>query len=391
MRRGHCSVTPAFVRALAQQAIAKALPWKGYGRLATAQKILDVLVLAACLISSLSAVVKRFAFGFSHETARKAVDSNLPADLQTLTEGLLDALYLFGSRALRRRKWVVAIDEHRDPFYGDRSTSGVTGGQKKHGSKYAFGYATAVIVHLRHRFTVGLIALTGGEKPHEIVEALLAQIQGRRLKIRGVVLDSGFDSGDVLLLLLQGRELSYAVPLRKKGDGKNKRNAVWELEAGTVTRVSWKTDKGDRPVSTQAVVTQRPKEKEKEVYAFFGWGQREARRQRRRAALARRWYRKRFGIETSYRQMRQCKVKTTKKDVRYRLLLVGLALVLRQAWVWLTRHLARDFGLRPSQWVAILPLQRMGEWLADLLKSIYKEEKVIRLASPLPPLTGFCV
>jgi DDE family transposase len=385
VRHDHCTITPATVRALAALSLAKALPWRGYGRLATANKILDALLLAAALVSSLSAVVRRFRFG--QETARKAVDGNLP-DLPELTEGLLGALYLFGSRGLRRRRWVVAIDEHRDPFYGERSTPGVTGGQKKHGTKYAFGYATAVIAHLRRRFTVGLLPLTGGGKPHQVVQALLAQTSGRGLKLRGVVLDSGFDSGDVLLLL-QGRRLSYAVPLRKKGKGKNRRDAAWELEVGAVTEVSWKTEAGDRPVSTPAVVMRRPKEKDKKVYAFGGWGEAEARRQRRRAAVARRWYRKRFGIETSYRQMRQCKVKTTKKDVRYRLLLVGLALVLRQAWAWPTQQVARQLGLKPSQWVSVLPLARMGEWLADCLKSIYKEEKVIPLASPLPALTGF--
>src|SRR5437764_266767 len=115
MRRDHCTVTPADVRALARQAIAKALPFKGYGRLATAEKLLDALLLAAALLSSLSAVLTRFAFGFGRETARKAIDGNLPA-LPELTEGLLDALYLFGSRTLRRKKWIIAIDEHRDPF-----------------------------------------------------------------------------------------------------------------------------------------------------------------------------------------------------------------------------------------------------------------------------------
>jgi hypothetical protein len=385
MRRDHCTITPATVRALAAVALAEALPWHGYGRLATAQEILDALLLAAALASSLSAVVKRFRFGFSHETARNAVDSSLP-DLPELTEGLLGALYLFGSRALRRREWVVAIDEHRNPFYGDRSTEGVSGGRKKHGTRYAFGYATAVLVHLRHRFTVGLLPLLGGEKPHEVVEALLGQIRKRGLKLRGVVLDSGFDSGDVLLLL-QGKA-SYAVPLRKKGKGKNRRNAAWEMEVGAVTTVEWKTDKGNRPVSTLAVVMRRPREKEKKVYAFGGWGADEARSQLRRAALARRWYRKRFGIETSYRQMRECKARTSKKDARYRLLLIGLALLLRQAWVWLTKHLACELKLKPSQRVAVLPLRRMADWLADCLGSIYKEEKVIRLASPLPPLTG---
>jgi len=344
-----------------------------------------VLAFAAVLASSLSAVVKRFPFGFSHETARNAVDANLP-ELPQLTEGLLDALYSFGSRRnLRRRLWVLAIDEHRNPFYGDRGTPGVSGGQKKHGSKYAFAYATAVLVHKRHRLTVGLLPLSGGEKPHQIVETLLAQISKRGLKLRGVVLDSGFDSGDVLLLL-QERGLSYTVPLRKKGKGKNKRNAAWDLPVGSVTAVEWKTDKGNRPVSTQAVVMRRPKEKEKKVYAFGGWSEQQARRQEQRAALARRWYRKRFGIETSYRQMRECKAKTTKKDVRYRLLLVGLALILRQAWAYLTTQLAHAQGLKPSAWVAALPLQRMLDWLADELKAIYKEIKEIRLPQSLTPL-----
>ena len=387
MRPDHCTLTPAVVRSLAQVALAKALPFKGYGRLATAAKILDVLLLAACLLSSLSAVVRRFRFGFGHETARKAVAANLP-DLPTLTEGLLDALYCFGSRGLRRRCWVIAIDEHRDPFYGERDTLGITGGQKKQGSKYAYSYATAVLVHHRHRFTVGLLALAGGEKPHEVVAALLAQLDARGIKVRGVVLDSAFDSGETLLLL-QGRKVCYTVPLRKKGKASNKRNALWELAVGTVTTLSWKTEKTNRPVSTSAVVVRRPKEKDKKVYAFGGWGENQARSQAQRARVAKRWYRKRFGIETSYRQMRQAKAKTTKKDVRYRLLLIGLALLLRQVWVWLSAQVARQQGRKPSQWVAALPLARMAQWLADSLKAIYKEEKAIPLASPLPALTGF--
>lgn len=386
MRQPYCTITPAAVRAAARTALQAALPWRGYGRLVTAGRLLDVLLLAAALASSLSAVVRRCRFGFSHETARKAVNANLP-DLASLTDGLLDALYVFGSRLLRRRRWVVAIDEHRAPFYGDRKAAGVTGGQKKHGTKYAYGYATAALVHHRHRFTVGLLALAGGERPHEVVAALLGQAEARGLKLRGAVLDSGFDSGEVLLLL-QGRGLSYALPLQRKGKGDNRRNAAWRLAEGTVTTVEWKTDKTNKPVSTAAVVLRRPAEKDKKVYAFGGWGAERAGAALRRARLARRWYRKRFGIETSYRQMNECKAKTTRKDVAYRLLLVGLALLLRQVWVWLTWQLARDLRLRPTAHVALLPLARLAGWLADLLKRKYREEKVIPLGSPLPPLAA---
>src|SRR5262245_52681788 len=171
MRHDHSTITPADVRSTARAARARALPWRPYGRLVTVCKLLDVLLLAAALLSSLSAVVRRFRFGFCHETARKAVRANLP-DPGRLTDGLLEALYSFGSRALFRRRWVVAIDEHRAPFYGDRRAAGVSGGQKKHGSQYAYGYATAVLVHHRHRFTVGLLALGGAEKPHQVVAAL---------------------------------------------------------------------------------------------------------------------------------------------------------------------------------------------------------------------------
>jgi len=381
MRPPHYTITPTVVRSTARQALRKALPWQGYGRLVTVGKLLDLLLLAASLLSSLSAVVKRFRFGFSHETARKAIAANLPD---------LDQLH---TRQTRDRRPRGVTGQHRAKLLAHVSNGwhlvefGIALGAGIAASSVAYGYATAVLVHHRHRFTVGLIALTGGEKPHQVVAALLAQMDARGLKLRGVVLDSGFDSGETLLLL-QDRKLSYTVPLRRKGNSDNRRNAVWRLEVGTVTTVEWKTDKTNRPVSTQAVVMRRPKEKEKKVYCFGGWDAEQARSEVRRASMAKRWYRKRFGIETSYRQMNEAKAMTTKKDVKYRLLLIGLGLLLRQVWVWLTGQMARDGRLRPTQWVQGLRLARMIDWLADLLEGKYKEKKEIRLESPLLFLTA---
>src|SRR5205085_12504059 len=119
---------------------------------------------------------------------------------------------------------------------------------------------TAELVHRRHRYTVGLLALPGKIKPHEVVAALLAQLDERGVRLRGVVLDSGFDSGETLLLL-QGRGLAYTVPLRRKGRGHNRRNACFDLPLGTVTTVSWVTEQTRRPVQTQAAVLRRPGDK----------------------------------------------------------------------------------------------------------------------------------
>lgn len=384
MRQYHSTITPAVVTTHARQSLREVLPYKPYGKRVTQKLLLDVILLAAALGSSLSAIVKRFAFGFSHETARKALDTNLP-DLDSLTRGLVDALHrFFSARLLRRHSFVVAIDEHRCPFYGNRDTTGVTGGQKKHGSKYAYSYATAVLVHRGRRYTVGLLPLVTSLKPHQIVAVLLDQLEERGLKVRGVVLDSAFDSGETLLRL-QARNLSYTVPLRRKGRGGNRRNDLWDAPAGTVATVEWSTESNGKHVSTQTVVIQRPQEKEKKVYAFGGWTERKGRSEMERARLAKRWYRKRFGIETSYRQMNECKAKTTKKDVRYRLLLIGVALLLRQVWVWFTGQLSRDRGLRPTQWVEYQRLSQMIEWLADFLKGRHKEKMAIPLGSPLAP------
>ena len=382
MRLGYSTITPAVVRRTAQAVLQDALPWKPYGRRVSVARLLGLLLLAAALRSSLSAVARRFRLGFSHETARQAVRANLPG-VATLTAALADALHRLGGRLLRRRRWVVAIDLHYRPFYGGRATAGVVGGPKKQGTHYFYGYATAELVHRRHRYTVGLLPLTESRPPHAVAAALLAQLDERGVRLRGVVLDGGFDSGDTLLLL-QERGLAYSVPLRRKGRGDNRRNACFALPVGTVTAVDWVTEDTRRPVHTEVVVVRRPGEERTRAYAFGGWRVGRALATARAAAArqARGWYRRRFGIETSYRQLHECLGRTTRKDVAYRLLLAGLALLLRQVWVWLTWQLAHARGARPKDWLEELPLRRLLDWLADALQHKYPEQKVIELGQP---------
>src|SRR5438067_10694209 len=103
MRHSHSTITPAFVRRSAQAVLQQALPWKPFGRLVTPARLCGLLLLVAALRSSLSAIVRRFHFGFSHETARKALRANLPNKAK-LTECLVAALQRLGGR-LGRRRW----------------------------------------------------------------------------------------------------------------------------------------------------------------------------------------------------------------------------------------------------------------------------------------------
>jgi hypothetical protein len=377
MRLGHPTVTAITVHELARCALADSLNWKPFRQSVSVDDLIDLLLLMATTARTLFAVV-RARFAFSHETARQAVRANLPTPA-VLTTALVDALHtvLAFSRRDRRRRWTAAIDTHHLPYYGRRTTPHIVGGQKKQGTKYFFSYATATLIHRRRRYTVGLLPLTAALPPHQIVAALLDQIRGHGLLVGGVVLDSGFDSGDTLLDL-QRRGLSYTVPLRRKGRGSNRRNACFAWPHGTVGELTWVTDRTRHAVTTRVLVWKRPHQPATKVYAFAGWGDARAVAEARRAWLGRRRYRERFGIETSYRQKNQARAWTTSTDVVYRLLLEGLAHLLRQIWVRLTEHLARVRGLTPTAW-APLPFADVLEWLADQLKSQHPDHRPMPL------------
>ena len=63
MRQNDYMVTPGVVRSTARQALQRAVPVKNYGRLVSAKRLLELLLLVAALRSSLSAIVRRFPLG----------------------------------------------------------------------------------------------------------------------------------------------------------------------------------------------------------------------------------------------------------------------------------------------------------------------------------------
>ena len=59
-------------------------------------------------------------------------------------------------------------------------------------------------------------------------------------------------------------------------------------------------------------------------------------------------YRLRFGIESSYRQLHEGRIRTTTRRREARLLYVGIALVLRNLWVWLHYAILLEAAARRS-------------------------------------------
>ena len=90
-------------------------------------------------------------------------------------------------------------------------------------------------------------------------------------------------------------------------------------------------------------------------------------------------YRLRFGIESSYRQLHEGRIRTTTRRPEVRLLYVGIALVLRNLWVWLhyTVLAERHRGGRQLQ-LGLLPFAALLVWAPFSM--------VLPWISTLPPL-----
>jgi putative transposase len=279
------------------------------------------LLLAAATGFTLSHAAQRLARR-GRETIRKGVAAALPDDPRVLEDRLAAGLRHTLPRRYRGRPLPVAIDLHRRPYYGDRRrTPAVTGGPFAAGTSWYWSYATAVSVKPGRRYTLGVTAVGPGDAMPDVVDRLLAQVGRTGLPVRYVLLDRAFYAVGVVAALAR-RGLRFVVPVVRRG-----RDGAKFFRRGTR---GWFTHTfGSRnhaaSATVRVAVVPGPDGNRPLVFACSAGF-----RSGPAVALA---YRRRFGIETSYRQLGECLAGTTSRDVVYRLLLVGVSLLIRAWWV----------------------------------------------------------
>lgn len=237
----------------------------------------------------------------------------------------------------KKRALQIAIDLTLIPYHGKPQTSvdEVMRGEAKSGTTHFHGYATVSIVHDKRRYTLAVLFVRLGQTMNEVVRQLLDRVKRLKIRVRRVFLDAGFCNVPVLKTLRR-RKLPYLMPIPARG----KSGGVRHLFVRGKSYVGYYTlhspDYGDWTV--KAVVLRRY---HKGRYGKHGihWFAYAISRLPRRTPLRQvfEWYRRRFGIETSYRQMNQVRARTTSRNPALRLLLVGLAFVLVNLYITLRR------------------------------------------------------
>jgi len=336
-RRNH-KLCVAQVQEWAERLLLAVFQGSDPGRRCTLVVLAQVVLMAAGrMLSIFSACLQ---LGLSDQAVRDNLRRVLPKRWQRLQDKL-NALLLEPLPAkTRRRRRAVAIDLHEIPYHGEAKGKQVVGRKPKSGTTKFFAYATVCLVERGHRYTLGYVWVRRGDTMVKVLEQLLACVGASGVPIKHLLLDRGFFSVAVMEYL-QTQNIPFLMPVALRGRRPRPGQPSTGLRAflrGRAGRYRYTHRGQGKTVTTSIYVScksyrhHRTKRRRQKKLLYAGWKVRGVPVQIREA------YRKRFGIESSYRQLGQARIRTSTRDPLLRLFFVGVALLLRNLWavlLWL--------------------------------------------------------
>lgn len=377
MHPGHSIMGPADVYRYAATVLQAQLQWRDYGPKCTAARLLHILFYAAASLCSLFAACHRLRDAPSDQAVRDALRALCPesASLEAqFNRNFAQQL----PKALRRRRQRLAIDLTLVPYHGQpqRRLEELYRSQAKSGTTHFHAYATGYVVYRGRRYTVALMRVEQGTSLVTVLKRLLRCAREAGMRPKLLLLDRGFYSVEVIRYLKAAR-YPFLMPVisrgRKTSDPRGpsgtrvfaaQKHSGWARY--TLTNAARQTATVQIGIHCRNWRGRRNRRgRQTLVYAFWGL-----------APKTPHWlyqtYRLRFGIETSYRQLRQARIQTTTRSPRLRLLFVGIALTLRNVWVWIhwqrlatPRRGGRKLNLHK------LPFKTLLLWLAHLAEQTF--------------------
>jgi Transposase DDE domain len=348
-------------------------PFEADGYECTTEMLFDVLVKAAVTKQTIEAVCQDLDT-VGGETIRGYLKEQVQLDdLHGLEQQVNQALVGGLPRRIWKVKIEVAIDLHDEPFYGhDGGLLALTcGGRAKKGTTRFFRLATAYLIFKDMRLTLGLLFVRPEDELAELVAALLRRLRILGFKIKRLYLDKGFCAIPVLRYIEHsGWSAILACPIRGKTGGTR---ALCQGRASYLTQHTFKSQAYGAytaPVAITRTYTSHRRSKRKKRRAT--WLVFVVLNCRLHPKTARKCYRRRFGIETSYRCMRQVRAWTTSRNGALRFLLMSLGFILVNLWIelrWRFCQLKRQ-GRRLIN-TKLFELQRMLGFINRAIDKIY--------------------
>jgi hypothetical protein len=354
---------------------------KDHGPLCTALVVWNVVLRAAARMISLFAACRDLVNAPCQQAVFNALQNGLPRTLRVLENRLNHALTGAIPRGLRRHAWQVAIDWHLVPYYGapQDSRNEIYHSKPKQGTSRFHAYATACIVQYGERYTLALTWVRRHETTVVVLRRLLARIREIGLKINRLLLDRAFFCYPVTQLL-QTERLPFLMPVMFRGRKPKKRRARAGLHWIKRQKAGWfphTLKRGKQTAHVSICVAYRTYHRRKtgkrgtQKLLFAAW------RVKGSPSEVRERYRKRFGIESSFRQLRQARIYTCTRDPHLRLVFVAVALILRNLWVWIHGTILAD-GRGDDKTLRLerLRFKRLLDWIAHAVQAVLHDGSV---------------
>ena len=372
MRRSQHTLDASEVQHLTRQLFTPLLGLWPKVRTCTLDAVIAILTYAASRITSICDACARLRDAPDSDIVMARLAQQL-VDRQTLDQRLRRLLNASLPRCLRRGKWIIAIDTTLVPYHGDYflKPDEIFRSQPKDGTTHFHCYATAFVIRDGLRFTLAILPVSGGTPMHTVVRELRRRIVAAGIQPKLLLLDRGFNNAGVVRYLQAARQ-PFIMPQAVHGK-KPKNGPLTGLRAIRAnhrtgwTRYSWKPPR-ERRVSVDLCVLRRKRADRRGNRAFLYacWGV------RRTPTDVYSVYRLRFGVETSYRQMNQTRIRTCTQNPALRLLFVAVALLLRNLWAWLHWVVLAE-PRRGGRRVRLerLRLRTMVNWLLHLAEELF--------------------
>jgi len=275
----------------------------------------------------------------------------------------------------------IAIDLNLIPDYGEPSKNEeiyIYRSQAKSGTCSFYAYATLYVLTNGKRVTLAIRGIRRFDTNVAIITYLLSELSILKLSIKKLYLDRGFFSIPVIRWL-QALDIPFVMPAIRRG----KTGGINQFLKGRCsyqTTYTMSRSKDDCVTFDLCIICKYKKGKRGkrgvEYFAYVTF------RTRTSLSYLHQDYRKRFGIESSYRLKNICRIKTNNKKPVLRLLFVGISFLLVNIWVnllWL--RICKKRKGRRLIYRQLFGLKQMLAFLRQAVERKYKTVQSIYIPS----------
>ncbi len=337
-------LTAANVRHQTMKTLTEHLTLEAHGYRCTTEMVLDIVLKASAERSSLEAACQDLVGVAASNTVREHLNNALDvAQLREQEAEMNAALAASIPLAMKRQGIEAAIDFHDEPFYGKRSDllAVTCRGQAKKGTTHFIRLVSAYVIWRQVRLTLAIHYVLPGEKKLTVLHSLLSRLKDLGFSFRVLYLDKAFATVAIIRYLTAVRQPALiACPIRGKHGG---------TRALCRGRKSYRTDYTFKDGTTAhlalvaSLVPDKTGKRRRKWLAFIviqlDWTPKKIYQR----------YRRRFGIESSYRSMRQVRARTTSRNPALRFFLLAVGLVLVNTWIFLRWEFARLIAPGPRR------------------------------------------